>query len=834
MVSFGRIFVAGIFLSCVSNEFHGDTSPNAIPWPGSYRAQLARFLQQCGQQVVYQETFAQGGGDLLAKLNKYIAEECRAVVHLIGHAAGWSPDDDSPDAVHALLARYGDSFLATRPALRERLVARGFRGISATQWEAYLAIHHNKPLLVFTFADSAERSPIFQRQVSPRADRWSQAEHFELLKLTSFDRSEQIADQHQFKEAAIAALVRERVITQAESSPPPRCTEFSSIGSLFIGRRPAMQALRASLLQATTRATAIVASQVIHGQGGIGKTRLAIEFGLAHAEEYSALLFVRADNPQTLESSLADLVGPLVLGLPESAKQDEKLAAVWHWLRTHPGYFLILDNVDSEEAARAVEDKLARLSEGHVVITSRITNWSASVEPLHLDVLSEDDSTDFLLRATERKAGSGRAVTSTDAADARLLARDVAGLALALEQSAAFIRTKQSTFAKYRQRWAEFDLKVRDFYDERLTKYPYSILTTWATTFEQLTPGAVTLLRACSVLAPAAIPTFLLEFVDSECEDDLAELGKFSLAERSDDGMAVQVHKVVQEIVRFRLSVSELRATVESVLRSVRRLFADLEDHTQFSRRSAVLSHAEMLLGHAARVSAASVDNSCARLRNELAWHQWHSGQLPAAMINITASIDWGQRQSPVDERSLAIDRATRASIRQHQGDLPGALEDITASLDWGQQQSPVDERGLAILRATWASIRKDQGDLPGALEDITASIDWGQRQSPVDERSIAIDRVTLASILRARQDVALALSTINASLDWFLAQSPRNERWIAKGRATRARILQDANDTPAARADITAALAWYAANLPLDTRTLNEFRQIEDDLAAN
>ena len=78
----------GIFISCVSKEFHGGPSPGTASWLGSYRAQLAQFLQTCGQQVVYQETFAQGKGDLLSKLEDYIAKECNAVIHLIGYDAG--------------------------------------------------------------------------------------------------------------------------------------------------------------------------------------------------------------------------------------------------------------------------------------------------------------------------------------------------------------------------------------------------------------------------------------------------------------------------------------------------------------------------------------------------------------------------------------------------------------------------------------------------------------------------------------------------------------------------------------------------------------------------
>ncbi len=193
-------------------------------WPLSYRHQLAHFLQTCGQHVVYQETFAQGQGDLLAKLEDYIARECKAVIHLIGHDAGWSPDDDLPegsqipsDAIHSLLLRHGDNFLAERPSLRKRLVDRGFRGISATQWEAYLALHYNKPLLVFTFADEAQRAPTFHPRNTRRDDRLTQTEHFEMLKLTSLDRTEGVGDVRDFKEYAISALVRAGIL----SAPSP-------------------------------------------------------------------------------------------------------------------------------------------------------------------------------------------------------------------------------------------------------------------------------------------------------------------------------------------------------------------------------------------------------------------------------------------------------------------------------------------------------------------------------------------------------------------------------------------------------------------------------------
>ena len=46
-----------------------------------------------------------------------------------------------------------------------------------------------------------------------------------------------------------------------------------------------------------------------NGLGGIGKTRLAIEYAWAHAGDYSALLFVRADGEAALNAGLAALAG---------------------------------------------------------------------------------------------------------------------------------------------------------------------------------------------------------------------------------------------------------------------------------------------------------------------------------------------------------------------------------------------------------------------------------------------------------------------------------------------------------------------------------------------
>jgi hypothetical protein len=227
---------------------------------------------------------------------------------------------------------------------------------------------------------------------------------------------------------------------------------YKSLGTLFKGREEFLAKIQDTLSQAEfrghQRAAAITANATaatVHGLGGIGKTRAAIEFAHRHADDYTALLFVGADSPDALNANLAALCGPLVLNLKEKDEKelDLQVAAALQWLKQHPGWFLILDNVDSEPAARAVEDLLGQLaSAGQVLITSRISNWSGGVEPLALDVLTEDDAADFLLERTEKR----RRKQPDDPEQAKSLARTLGQLALALEQAGAMIDTERLRF----------------------------------------------------------------------------------------------------------------------------------------------------------------------------------------------------------------------------------------------------------------------------------------------------------------------------------------------------------------------------------------------------
>lgn len=127
----------GIFISCVSGEFEAPESA----FPG-LRGQLRAYLARMPCQVRVQEDFPQAVVDTLNKL----ADEIRpraVMVHLVGAQTGAIAH---PAAVAEYLASEPD-FLARHPDLRAALGDGA--GISYTQWEAYIALHHGIPLLVY-------------------------------------------------------------------------------------------------------------------------------------------------------------------------------------------------------------------------------------------------------------------------------------------------------------------------------------------------------------------------------------------------------------------------------------------------------------------------------------------------------------------------------------------------------------------------------------------------------------------------------------------------------------------------------------------------------------
>jgi hypothetical protein len=333
--------------------------------------------------------------------------------------------------------------------------------------------------------------------------------------------------------------------------PPvkPILLPYPSLGGLFKGRAEFIRRLHQSLTAAAAGGAAIV-SHALYGLGGIGKTRVAVEYAWEHREDYSALLFVIAETAEALRRNLAALAGPLVLPESDATEEDQRLQAVLEWLKGNPGWLLILDNVDTPRALSEAERLIGQLAGGRMLITSRLANFPADIKRLELDLLSADDAADFLLERT----AEGRRTATDDEAKARELAVDDLGrLALALEYAGAYIVRHRASFRQYRELWQGNRAKVISWSDPAVTYYPRAVAVTWQTSVAQLTEPARHLLERLAWLASEPVPEFLLDVPVPETEsgdlrEALADLAAYSLATRELNEPRFSVHRLVQDV----------------------------------------------------------------------------------------------------------------------------------------------------------------------------------------------------------------------------------------------------------------------------------------------
>lgn len=185
------------------------------------------------------------------------------VVHLVGKATGAAPE---VTAVRALLARYpdfGDKLPSLAPAL-----AQPDPGFSYTQWEAYLAIYHQRPVFIHRPADFESATcqcPREARFVHDPAQEQAQQAHYRRLCELGRDRG-QFATPERLSSAVLRDLVEILPLLEACLDVPP--TRLRHVAEHLVGRDAELTLLNTAWNDPRTNVV------VIRGKGGEGKTSL--------------------------------------------------------------------------------------------------------------------------------------------------------------------------------------------------------------------------------------------------------------------------------------------------------------------------------------------------------------------------------------------------------------------------------------------------------------------------------------------------------------------------------------------------------------------------------
>jgi tetratricopeptide (TPR) repeat protein len=331
----------------------------------------------------------------------------------------------------------------------------------------------------------------------------------------------------------------------------------------FTGREPLLEELRRRLTggRLAGEPTAVL-PHALQGLGGVGKTQLAIEYAYRFAADYDLIWWIPADQTALLRSSLAALAPRLGLTGIAPERVEDGLRAVLDSLRRGEPFsrwLLIFDNADQPETLKEVLP-----TGGDVLVTSRNHRWQSVVDAVEVDVFTREESVEFLRR---------RVPGSRDE-DSEMLAEELGDLPLALEQAGALQAETGMSVTDYLKLLKTEARKL--LAENPPSDYAWPVAAAWSLSMAQLRdqmPFALDLLRLCAFFGPEPIPRDLVQrgryVLDSPLREALGdpiivsrgmrELGRYALAKFDNNRKTLQVHRLIQRLLREELSEDEAR-----------------------------------------------------------------------------------------------------------------------------------------------------------------------------------------------------------------------------------------------------------------------------------
>ncbi|WP_338675659.1 FxSxx-COOH system tetratricopeptide repeat protein [Streptomyces sp. SCSIO 30461] len=325
----------------------------------------------------------------------------------------------------------------------------------------------------------------------------------------------------------------------------------------FTGRSVVLERMRDQL--GGGMAVVLPQPQTLYGLGGVGKTQVALEYVHRFMADYDLVWWISSEQPDDVIAGLAELAVRLgAQGGEDMAAASQEAVDLLRRGVPSARWLLVFDNADDPEQLKRFFP-----TGGHILVTSRNQTWSQYGDALPVDVFLREESIEHLRR---------RAPGLT-AQDADQVAGAVGDLPLAVEQAAAWIAETATPVTAYLERLSQQASSVLAL--NQPAGYPEPVAATWNVSIERLkerSPAAVRLLQLCAFFAPEPISANLLyskEMIealkpyDASLQEKLVlgrvirEIGRFALAKVDQVSNSIQVHRLVQAVIRSQLSEQE-------------------------------------------------------------------------------------------------------------------------------------------------------------------------------------------------------------------------------------------------------------------------------------
>lgn len=487
----------------------------------------------------------------------------------------------------------------------------------------------------------------------------------------------------------------------------------------FTGRQDLLEELKTRAGAADRSgisATAIV-PQALYGLGGVGKTQLAIEYAYRYAGDYQLVWWIPAEQIPLVRSTLAALAPRLgITGIPPTRVEDLVTAVLDALRRGQPyeRWLLVFDNADQPESIRAYIPP----GPGDVLVTSRNRHWARHVEALQVDVFSREESLAYLRRR----------VTGIESADAERLAEELGDLPLALEQAAALLAETALKVSVYLDLLAEESDRVLGE-NPPPTDYPVPVAAAWSLSVARLreeTPYAMELLQLCAFFGPAPISLDLLDrgkyVLGPPRQDTLGDrilmgrairaLGRYSLAKIDNYRQTLEVHRIIQRLIR-----NELDAEVQAAMKhEVHLLLAasdpgDPDNFENWPKYAELLNHE-----NPAQLVTSETDHG-RRLYQNIVRYLYSSGDYPSALAAADKALKQWTIDSGENSEYVLIMSRLKASVLRAVGRYQEAYELANATFEQMKETLGSDHEETLILMNGLCVDLRVRGDFKGSLE---------------------------------------------------------------------------------------------------------------------
>jgi tetratricopeptide (TPR) repeat protein len=595
----------------------------------------------------------------------------------------------------------------------------------------------------------------------------------------------------------------------------PQISNLPARNLAFTGRDRQLATLRQRLAASTP--AVVVQPQALHGLGGVGKTQLALEHAHRHHGDYDLVWWVAAGQPASIPAQLVTLARRL--GIAEYADQAETIQRLWDSLRQRDRWLLVFDNADHPSDLQPWWPP----GSGRVIVTSRHPTWGGLAIPVKVDVLSRAEAIAFL----QRRLGSD------DPALGRL-AEALGDLPLALEQAAAYLEETASPATAYLQLLGDRARELLALGHPTTTEQ--RVATVWRVALDRLrrqTPAAEDLLVLLAFLSaddiprdlPTQHPGLLPPRLRATVEDPLAyqqtvaALRMLALVTASKDGEQLNMHRLVQAVVRYQLDPEQHQQWAAAALRLVDAAFPP--DHTNpdaWPTYARLLPHALAVTG---TTDAAEAEPAVAAgLLNNAGMYLWQRAEDQQARTLHERALSIREAHLGADHPDTAWSLDNLALVLAAQGDLQGARTLHERALAIREARLGADHPDTANSLHNLATVLRDQGDLQAArtLQERALAIFEARRGADHPDTAHNLDN--LADVLHAQGDLDHARTLHERALHVHEARLGADHPTAAISLDNLATVLRDQGDLDRARILHERALAIFQARLGPDHPT--------------